>query len=250
MLLPALLFLLSVHAVSGSLVSAYERTLLHAKDKANPSGSVIDPGQNRMVNFDGGTVYTRADADGLAALAKGYMLSQYGLDFFNAPAGPVAKSWALPQGIMYPFANGDDFLYRLVFDTKNLGVGVLDKTFIFDVGFLTIMSQDGNFTGGVMNGTSYKRNDILCYTRYNYLEEYQRGPFPWPGKGKNTIDIRCNVPAIQYLNSQGFTDQFIDAEIVDKQNRVGHASITTKTTRVNGVPYQRVRSFLTFNETA
>ncbi len=244
-----LVFLLAVlpYVMGTQLVSAYKRVLLHAKDKAYPATNVVDPGQNRMVNHDGGTVYTRADADNLTLRAKDWAISQYGLNYYGAAPGPYNGSFFLPQGIMVPFANGDDYLYRLTFDTDELAVGILDNTYILDVGYLFFMTTSGTFTGGVMNGTTFKAGDILCYTQYNYLKEWGRGR-NYPGKGEEIITIQCNQPTVQILNSQGFTEQFIKGDIFYR-GKEGRAYIASTTTTENGVPIMRVRSTLTFNHT-
>jgi len=240
-------------AVSGfDLISAYHRTLFHAKEVSTPSNNLaalLDPNLVRMVNYDGGSVYTQADANQLTQEAKTHFFNQFGLNYFTAPFNSTFGGWMLPAGFMFPFTNGDNFLYRLIFDDKHIGVGILNDRFVLDVGYLVLMNVAGNFTGGVMSGTSFNAGDILFYTQYTYLKESQRGK-PHHKKDIEIIKILSEQPAFQYRNSQGLMEQYIKAKIIDEDGRIGYAGIMTTVTLENGAPYQRIRSILTFNSTS
>lgn len=247
-----LIVLLSYNLVSANLVAAYERTILHNKDISPPTNSlnnVLDPGQNKMVNYDNGTVFTRADADNITTDAMNFLNYQFGLDFLSGFYNATEGSYAIAQGKLYTFGNGFDFLYRLILDSLNPFVGLKNDMFVLDVGYIGFMSGSGLFPGGVMSGKPYYGGNMLAYTMYAYLKESERGK-DVPHKIKERIIIRTEVAGINYLNPQGLPEQLIKGVVIDGRGRKGFNTVlVTATQDPDGTIHQRLKSELNFNYT-
>jgi len=240
---------------NGNRRSAYRRQVQHAKDISPPTNDIAniqDPGQNRVVGFDGGTVVTRQEADQLTNQAMDFFLSWYGYNFRTAPYNPTTGQWILADRpvVMFTFLNGADFRYRAILDTDNDDVWKKNNRFVLDFGYLVIAQAAGTFPGGVMVGQPYSAGSILAYTKYIYLEEEDRGK-PIRNKVKERILIKSEVPGIQFRNDQGFTEQLIKGVIVDEKGRAGFNAVLVTITKdqLTGQIHQRLRSSLTWNHT-
>lgn len=237
--------------VKKSKISAYPRVLFHAKDVVNPSpglGSVLDPLHHKMLTFGGG-LYTQAEIDQIKLDAFSFFLKRYGLDFTTATYDPTIGSYSLAgYGTLYPYATGDDYLYRLAYDSTNSSVGKKQNHIIFDCGLLMVMSGDGIFPGGEMGGTEYKNSWIVGYTFYNYLDTDH--PDQWTQPGTDTRESVLTLskwPVISQANSQGLTEQFIKEEVVLADGTVGFLTNMVTYTRIDeNTVVQSTRATLTF----
>lgn len=231
-------------------IKAYDRVILHAKDVLNPTnniGNVLDPLQTRMKTFGGG-LYTQAQANQVTDNTTSFISQRFGLNFSAGFYNSAIGSYSLSVGTLYPYATGDDYQYRLIFDSDYEKVGKENDWIIFDVGYLAIMNSTGVFPGGVMFNTSFVPGDIIGFTYYNYLDTSKKDKWTTPGcKCREIIATQTEQPSKQIINSQGLTEQFIKGITFDQNGRRGfNSNQVTSTRQMDGTIIQSTRNFMTF----
>jgi len=234
-----------------SKISAYNRVLLHAKDVVNPTPGlfgVLDPLNHKMLTFGGG-LYTQAQINQLKQDAFAFFMSRYGLDLNAAIYDATIGSYTLAgYGTLYPYATGDDYKYRLSYDSTDPSVGKKQNMIIFDCGWLMVMSNDGVFPLGDMQGTAFKKGWIVGYTFYNYLDTDHPDKWIVPGSGtRETVLTTSNWPVVSQVNSQGFTEQYIKERVVLEDGTEGFMTNFVAYTRLDeNTVVQNTRATLTF----
>lgn len=255
-----LLLLLVSRVLSSDNKPAFLREIEHAKDISPPTNDaslVQDPGQNKFVGYDGGTVFTRNYATGFKEECFQSFITGYALDFeADGTYISASDSWYLNGFLLFPFINGLDYRYRQTGDTDDKSVREKNNRFLIDAGYVAIFvgvpfgntSSNGKFAGGKFVNATYNSETALCYTRYHYFDEEDRGKNV-PDKVKDFRTTNCN-PSIRRKNAYGLEEQYFTGIVTDKQNRTGFGSVHISSwPGENGVPYQRLRTLITYNYT-
>lgn len=251
-----LLFLLFLGIVSGHRNrNTWDRIVLSGKDIINSTSSgsrVIDPEGNRTKAFLG---YCDLDIQEQRATANFRFMENFGIDTSSLVYNPTLGYWPIPGlGIMINYANGDDLLYRVHYDSWNNQVEKKGEHIYYQWGFLIqLTGGPGNFTGGKMAGKPYYKNDILGATRVELLDLSKRQHWSNPNKCnwkcRDINDNYSEVPSNQYPGPDGLN---YNIDIARPTNRrtglVGHLASHVSAKRLDdGVTtIQRTRNMITF----
>lgn len=225
-----LLVSVSANSLDKRPIRAFTQVLIHVKDVNNITatvGSVIDPLHLRARTFNGGTnnsgLYTVAEANGLFVTANNYYIQNTGFNFSNGTYNPTQDSYALPGiGIMFPFANGDDYQSRFIFDNLDKNVGKSNTWIVFTVGHVVQFTATGTFLAGPFAGLNYTVGDLLGCHEINFLDTNRTDEWNIPGSSSRRIYfIRSRAPTRQIFNLQGIRDTWIRDDVIDRVGNVG-----------------------------
>lgn len=149
-----------------------------------------------------------------------YFYKQYGLNFPTGIYNPALDSYTLLNGSGVPYVTLIPYklqfpTYRLTIDSQNTERGP-EGWNIWNFGYIATFLQPGRFTSGVANNTTFAANNIISYTIKHLLKI--------DGDWQTPCDIELMLgyspnPAMQPVNSQGFTDQLIFEEIIPCEDR-------------------------------
>ena len=241
-----LLLLLALSAVQATdLIKNCKRVILHRKSYPPPVNSIMsvsDPAFARALAYQGGRIYKPADIALLRVEFDHWIKATYNIDFSKVVASGTLGGLVLPEALAIPFTNGDNLLYRKIFDDKNPLTGFLNTTFVFDIGWLAVMSKNGNFTGGTMAGKPYIKGDLLWFTQYMYLLENEIN-YSIQYRTKELIKVRSTAPGKSVTTVYG-TDLAMQTQVVDSKGAVGFGTINTVNTMVEGVLTQIIHTYL------
>jgi hypothetical protein len=226
------------------------RVILHRKFISPPDpnalGKILDPGFAKCLAYQGGKIVDSRDIASLKVDLHDWFSQQFGLNLTGAVPGAYLDSYKLKECTIYPFTNGIDRLYRQILDIKShKATDLITDKFVLDYGFLLLLNTTGNFTGGTANGTSYNKNDLLWYTRYNYIVESEVN-LTTSRRTKETVQVRSFAPGKQIVTSYG-VDLLMKTQVVDERGNVGIGTIDNFIAPINGVMTQTIHTYLTWN---
>ena len=243
--------------------NGYERVIFQSKDVSgnatNTVSAILDPGQQRIKRF--GNLYNDMTANQITIKAFEFFMFQYGLNFSAGIVSPIgsyslidtaSSSYPYPYATMFPYANGDDYLQRLVYDSDHPKRGKSGEWFVFSAGYLVLMNATGTFKGGVRFNTSYVVGDVMGHNYYNYLNQNEKPKWNNVNRfgeytDREIILTRSEIVTKQVVNGQGFTEQHVKETIVDDRGNLGLNIGGTFVEKLpNGQIVQNSRNVLTF----
>lgn len=260
LLLLVVFCLLSFHTngeILGNKDFGYNRMVVAAKDLntySNTVGTVIDPHGNRVKSFLG---HTQDELDDHRQYSLTHFLTWFGLDIANnAIYNSTTDVYLLPGvGQLFPYANGDNYMYRLVYDSDNYKVAEKMEHIMFQWGWLLQFSVAGTFPGGVRAGTTYTPGDIIGSTQLNWLDSSRKSEWP---TARCRVDWKCRDvnrnwserPSRTLRNSDNLNDQF-DIQITTSMRTGvrGYLTSHVSSTRFpDGTVFQNSRNVATFGQ--
>lgn len=234
----------------------YERILQSTRDLVIPPGV---PAVTRDDNFTVaqtwacGRLYGSEFPAAILAKTHDWFLQQFGIDT-NLGQHLGGAAFNLPQGLMFPFTYGTDFLYRVNSDKVNCKETKRNNNWIlFNTGYILAHLADGTYPGGVMGGTTYKAGQLISYTEYNLLNEDKQHKWGTINpKWREVFDFASEQPGHTVINSLGLRDEHVYAKLIGPYNKIGFVSFnvaytnTSRTGTPEGPLIQSTRNTMTW----
>ena len=237
----------------------YDRFIFYSKDIPAPTSPtrVFDPGFNRTLSFACGRLYGPEYPAEIFTLATSWFLKQFGINWaLGAPVPGFPGARVLPQGLLFPFINGEDHLLRIHTDVfvdgkERTNTKEDNNWFIFDTGYLVVLSGNGTFPGGVLAGATYLNGQILAYTQYTFLnEDYERRWGTIDPRWREVFTLKSYQPTLSQPNAFGQSEQYISTLVFDEcdcDDEIGFAAISVIATRFpDNSTIQSTRGTITF----
>jgi len=242
----AILCFASVFAASPKKHCPYDRILVATKDvqaQSNVVNNVLDANFNRTLSFACGRLYDSTWPAFIRTEANAWLLGLTGINW-TAGAALGNGAYARPEGLFFPFVNGDDFAYRIQSDRVDCKETKGDYNWIvFNTGYIALFTTNGTFPGGALAGQPFVNGYLVSYTEYNFLNEDKQ--HKWGTTHKNwrqKVIIRSRQPGTNFPNSAGFMDQHVYEELVDENGVIGFSAFSVSTTNQTWIDNSYVQS--------
>ncbi|CAK7994796.1 Hypothetical protein POVR1_LOCUS320 [uncultured virus] len=198
-------------------VDNYDRLIVFINAKSSPAttADILDINHTawKALNIHPARFFPSFDASAFQFFER-----QFGIPFgqnctpglvctlFNASGVPYVT--LIPYKLVFP-------TYRLTIDSQNTERAP-EGWNIWNFGYIARFLQAGRFTSGVAANTTYGPGDIISYTIKHFLKI--DGDWDSPCDIELMLGFSPN-PALQPINSQGFTDQLIFETIIPCEDR-------------------------------